>query len=287
MASSKKKSKIVRDSSDFDESCMTIGNDDKDLLQVEFEGFNPNESDYDGIKILLHQLFLKAHIDLGNLTDIIISQKHVGSVVKQVVSDDDIDADNQIFGVTTVINITSKQKVPCINQIRNLLKQLANKHATDSTNAMIKNLLENDAARLGLIINERFINLSAKISLPLIENLIFDIELANDNKMPFNFSHYLLICKLHKSKDKAVKEMLESKNENADEESVIWSNAEEEIFAEEAIASFEFCVDEEADNALYGKWTETDCEMIPYRRVLLLEASKLQIIFNKIQSNFL
>jgi hypothetical protein len=29
MASSKKKSKIVRDSSDFDESCMTIGNDDK------------------------------------------------------------------------------------------------------------------------------------------------------------------------------------------------------------------------------------------------------------------
>jgi len=165
------------------------------------------------------------------------------------------------------------------------LKQLANKHATDSANAMIKNLLENDVARLGLIINERFINLSAKISLPLIENLIFDIELANDNKMPFNFSHYLLICKLHKSKDKAV-DMLESKNENADEE-LIWSNAEEEIFAEEAIASFEFCVDEEADNALYGKWTETDCEMVPYRRVLLLEASKLQIIFNKIQSNFL
>jgi len=148
---------------------------------------------------------------------------------------------------------------------------------------MIKNLLDSDAARLGLIINERFINLSAKISLPLIENLIFDMELANENKMPFNFSHYLLICKLHKPKDKS-----ENKNENADEESLtLWSNAEEEIFAEEAIVSFEFCVDEEADNALYGKWTETDCEMIPYRRVLLLEASKLQVIFNKIQSYFL
>ena len=56
-------------------------------IQVEFEGRNPVDSDFHGIKQLLHQLFLKAHINVSDLTDLIISQNYVGSVVK--VSDEE------------------------------------------------------------------------------------------------------------------------------------------------------------------------------------------------------
>ena len=61
----------------------------------------------------MQRLFLKAHIDLGGLTDLIISQNHVGSVVKQAFddqeSDDDDDDANDVYGITTVINVSHRQ----------------------------------------------------------------------------------------------------------------------------------------------------------------------------------
>lgn len=85
-------------------------------IQVDFEGRNPQDPDFHGIKILLQQLFLKAHIDLGGLTDLIITQNYVGSVVKQSTNmeepdedDDDDDDVNDVFGITTVINVSDSQ----------------------------------------------------------------------------------------------------------------------------------------------------------------------------------
>ncbi|XP_018392575.1 PREDICTED: protein BCCIP homolog [Cyphomyrmex costatus] len=296
MAAPVKKRDIQQKLHDSDENHVSSSSEDEEYeiannpgieFQVDFEGRNPQDPDYHGIKTLLQQLFLKAHIDLGGLTDLIISQNYVGSVVKQSEeideSDDEDDNDiNDVFGITTVINVSDKQNILCVQQLRHLLKQLADEHATDAVNTMIKNVLENDAAQLGLLINERFVNIPAKISVPLFENLISELKRANNRNMPFNFSYYILICKLYKSEDKKAK----SKNKNGTEPSVLWSNPEEEIFAEEAIVSFEFSVEEEADSGLSGTWTETDDEMIPYRRVLLFEASKLQSIFGKIQNQF-
>lgn len=178
------------------------------------------------------------------------------------------------------------QNIPCIQQLRDLLRQLADEHATDEANTMIKNLLENDAAQLGLLINERFVNIPAKISVPLLEHLISEVERANNRNMPFNFSYYILICKLYKSDDKKIEKSKNKKKHAGNAQSVLWSNPEEEIFAENATVSFEFSVEEEADSGLSGKWTETDDEMTPYRRVLLFEASKLPSILHKIQDQF-
>lgn len=178
------------------------------------------------------------------------------------------------------------QNILCIQQLRDLLKQLADEHAADAANTMINNLLGNDAEQLGLLINERFVNIPAKISVLLLEHLISEIERANNRNMPFNFSYYILICKLYKSDDKKI-ENSKNKKKNVDNvSSVLWSNPEEEIFAEDATVSFEFSIEEEADSGLSGKWTEKDDEMIPYRRVLLFEASKLPLLLQKIKNQF-
>ncbi|XP_014203369.1 protein BCCIP homolog [Copidosoma floridanum] len=257
-------------------------------IQVEFEGRNPQDPDFHRIKNFLQQLFLKAHLDLGGLADLIISQNYVGSVVTQADDDDENSDDEEstgqeVFGITTVLNISERQNVPCIKQLRDLLRDHAEEHATDATNTMIKSVLENDSAPLGLLINERFINIPAQISVPLLENLLSEVKRAAQKKMPFDFSYYILICKLKKAKEENRKKGKDKRN-NDEEYDVIWSNPEEEIFAEDAVCSFEFSVETESDNGLTGTWTEDDDELVSYRRVLLFEASKLPEIIRKVKS---
>ncbi|KAF7388628.1 hypothetical protein HZH68_012570 [Vespula germanica] len=259
-------------------------------IQVDFEGRNPQDPDYHGIKTLLQQLFLKAHIDLGGLTDFIIAQNYIGSVVKQSEDfegsdEEDVEDTFDVFGITTVINITDRQNLPCIQQLRDLLQELSSDHATDAAYTMIKNVLQNDSQPIGLLINERFINIPAQISIPLFENLISEMKRANSRNMPFNFSYYVLICKLYKMEDKKIgTKTKNNKKNNSATPTIIWSNPEEEIFAEKALISFEFSVENESDSGLSGTWTETDDEMKPYRRVLLFEASTLQSIINTIKN---
>lgn len=78
-----------------------------------FEGRNPEGQDFHGIKQLLQQLFLKAHVDLTQLSDMLINQTGVGSVLKQGISDSDDEEDTEmadqsdVFGITSVINLSS------------------------------------------------------------------------------------------------------------------------------------------------------------------------------------
>lgn len=174
--------------------------------------------------------------------------------------------------------MSNLQNIPCIQQLRDLLQQLATEHASDSENTLIKHVLENDAAPIGLMINERFVNIPAQISVPLLENLISEMQRATAKKMPFDFTYFILICKLYKTNE------ANNKSRKGDSNETIWSNPEEEIFAEEATVSFEFSVEKDSDSGLSGSWTEKDDEMTPYRRVLLFDAPKLRSIIDKIKS---
>jgi len=256
----------------------------KEEIQVDFEGRSPVDSDYHGIKQLLQQLFLKAHINISDLADLIIGQNFIGSVVKQSdvdEEDDDDDDDSQlnVFGVTTVVNITEKKEMECVSQLRTLLSELCTEHGTDKCTALVNKLLSDDSKHLGLIINERFINIPSQISVPLLESLHKEIKKACEKKQAYTFDYYIFICKLHKMD---VANGKKKKNRGTVEE-VIWSNAEESIIDSEAECSFEFCVKGESDNGAMGEWDEDDGPLVPYRRVLFLPASKLEPTIHKIK----
>ncbi|XP_074107997.1 protein BCCIP homolog isoform X2 [Cotesia typhae] len=274
-------------SSDVNSDEDNVDNNDEkgNQIMVDFVGRTPDDSDYHGIKILLQQLFLKAHVNVGSLADYIISHNYVGSVVKQETDDDDDEDDEDdtsdggdVFGVTTVINISHSQNEKCIQQLRSLLKELSSEYATDTVNGMINNILENDSSALGLIINERFVNIPADISVPLLENLMSDMKRATAKKMAYDFKYFVIISKL--SKPKTVKK---NKKKNSEEPEDLWSNQEEEVFDEEAMCKFEFSVAKETDTGLSGAWNEDDDELIPYRRVMIFEAEKLPAIIEKIK----
>ncbi|GBP51262.1 Protein BCCIP homolog [Eumeta japonica] len=248
--------------SDFDSDGNYIG--DKEL-QADFEGRNPEDCDFHGIKQLLRQLFLKSHVDLGELAQIIISQNYVGSVVKQCLDDgidgdddddDDDDGSNGVFGVTTIINITKRKDEKCIQQIRELLVSLANDNADDKTKELIKKILEDDSNHVGLLINERILNIPAAISVPLFSSLESELGKAIQKNMPYNFQYIVWICKTYNT------------GEGSD---ILYANQEERPLVDEALASFDLDVSQEMD---FSQWDYEGGAMTPSRKVLILEAKK-------------
>nr|CAD7430666.1 unnamed protein product [Timema monikensis] len=107
--------------------------------------------------------------------------------------------------------------------------------------------------------------------------------------MPFDFSYFILICKLYKVPPEAgrrhkKKNKKKEKQGGQPEPDVLWSNPEEELFNEVADCWFEFCVKGDSDSGLSGTWQEDDVEMTPYRRVLLFQADKIDSVIDRIKT---
>uniref|UniRef100_A0A2M3Z762 Protein BCCIP homolog n=1 Tax=Anopheles braziliensis TaxID=58242 RepID=A0A2M3Z762_9DIPT len=251
-------------------------------ITVDFEGRNPIDPDLDGIKQMLGQLFVKAHIDLSELASVIIGQNYVGSVLKQSYNDDEEDDDEDmdiddpcqvVFGVTTVINMRNKQELNCIRQLQKMIFEKAEKYATELVIQQFREALESGNKTTGLLINERFINIPAAVSVPMCENLLNEMERARSKGMPYSFDYYLMFVKYYQqaaSGDKPAE--------------VIYSNDEEEYFIKESLASFDYSVQKETTTALAGHWQKKDEELQPFRKVLLIEAAKLPGIISTIKN---
>lgn len=182
-----------------------------------------------------------------------------------------MDEGNLIFGITTAINMTSKQDLPCIQQLVKHLLQRAEKNSSDTLSKM-RELLSDTKKPIGIIINERFINIPPQIAVPLLENLQSEINRAVTKKMPYKFTNLLMILKFYRKQSK--------KNKPAED---IYTNQEEEIIIDEAIVNFEYSVQDEKDSGLGGDWMEDDPTLIPYRRIIIFEAKKLDSIIANIK----
>ncbi|CAG9825644.1 unnamed protein product [Phaedon cochleariae] len=243
-------------------------------IQATFEGRNPEGHDFHGIKQLLNQLFLKAHIDLSQMTDLLIAQHGVGSVLKQSYGDsDDEDEDvemteeGDVFGITSVVNLGSHKETPCIQQFYSLLEELCKKHADQATQANIQRILK-EYRRVGFLINERFVNIPAQISVAMLNSLYDEIQRMKKKDASYEFEYYIMISKTCIPKD------------NKGDE--VFSNDEEEIFSKNAEANFVFDVTSESDTAIGGKWMSDDRELVPHRRVLIFQSNKLKTIIDQI-----
>ncbi|KAL1449431.1 hypothetical protein WDU94_001937 [Cyamophila willieti] len=210
------------------------------------------------------------------------------SDVNDVFADEDMDDEddesdvNDVFGITTVVNITNKKHVECVQQLRQLLTELAEEHADDRIKAFVQKLLSNDSQNVGLLINERFVNIPPQISVPLLQGLSKEIQSAKDKKLAYDFQYYILISKLYKSDPTSKKK--KNKKTGQPEPDILFSNAEEEVFDEEADLKFEFSVKNDSDSGMVGGWMEDDATMTPYRRVLIISAGKMDTIITKINA---
>ncbi|XP_076308237.1 protein BCCIP homolog [Tachypleus tridentatus] len=244
-------------------------------VQVDFEATTPDDSDFHGIKKLLQQMFLKAHVNLSELADLVIQQNYVSSVIKQsdIPEDEEEEDEDDVLGVISVVNMMDKKELECVKQIKSLLLDRCKENASVEIQQKFSSFFSETTHTLGLVINERFVNIPTQIALPLFNSLNNDVEEANKRKLKYNFTHYLFICKIYKPKQK----------KKQPSETLIYSNAEEELIEEESELQFDFSVEMEADSALGGMWKDDDEEFTPYRRVIIIPATRWPNIIRKLK----
>ncbi|XP_077299938.1 protein BCCIP homolog [Arctopsyche grandis] len=250
-------------------------------IQVDFEGRTPQDSDFHGIKMLLQQLLLKAHINLSEFSNLIIGNNYIGSVIKQSDDMDEVDEEpdtsDDVFGITTLVPLDQKQTVGCVHQLRQLLTDFAEDHANDQMKKLIQRVLNSNSA---LLLNERLVNIPAQISAPLFESLREELHKALDRRIMTQFDYFVMICKIYKQE--LPKNQRANKNDNT---TLLWSNSEEEVVCAEAVDFFEFSVQTESDLGFTGDWLEEDNTMMPFRRVLIIDGKKMDNIVNAIKSH--
>lgn len=195
-------------------------------------------------------------------------------------SDDDentstnFDSSGTIFGITTALNISKTQSHGCIEGIRKLLLSKCDQFATSEDKQKFHSALNDDTKQTGLLINERFINIPAQIAVPLLENLHKEIGKAAVKKEKFRFNNYIMLVKFNRKKSKG-------KQKNQDED--IFSNEEEEILEEYSDANFEYSAERESDSTLAGNWTESDSTLVPHRKVVIFDSTKLPFVIDAIK----
>jgi protein BCP1 len=184
-------------------------------------------------------------------------------------SDDEGD-DNVVFGIASVINLSSQKHETLAKPIKNLIIEKCKECASNTDVTVVENILGSASDKsIGFIVNERYVNIPPQVSVPLLDNLQKEIKRAVDKQRDFKFDYYLLIAKYHRSK-----------KGKGDEE--FYTNPEEELFVNEALCKFNYSVASEMDSGLTGKWKEEDEQLEPMRRVVILEASKLEGIIQSI-----
>ncbi|XP_008579181.1 PREDICTED: BRCA2 and CDKN1A-interacting protein isoform X1 [Galeopterus variegatus] len=280
----------VEDEDEDDEDSDEEEEEDAEIVgeevNIEFEAYSISDNDYDGIKKLLQQLFRKAPVNTAELTDLLIQQNHIGSVIKQTDvsedSDDGVDED-EIFGFISLLNLTERKGTQCTEQIKELILSFCEKNCEKSMVEQLDKLLNDPSKPVGLLLSERFINVPPQIALPMHQQLQQElVEAHRTNKPCGKCCFYLLISKTF---EEAGKNHSKKKWSNQKKDELMFANAEEEFFYEKAILKFNYSVQEESDTCLGGRWSFDDVPMKPLRTVMLIPGDKMNEIMDKLKEH--
>ncbi|XP_028415075.1 protein BCCIP homolog [Dendronephthya gigantea] len=278
----KKKDEVIQEDSDEDSSSEAESeNSESDLhpdleIQVEFEARTPEASDFAGIKRLLQQLLPKTSINLSEITDLILNQSKVGSVLKCIADNNDNDDNNEedTYGITTVLNINHHKEVAAVRDFLNLV-------TTSSQDEQFLKILQDPQPTMGWLISERFINIPAHIAPPLYASLWSEIEKARKKGKPFKFDYLLYICKSYKFDVSSNKK--KKKNQVKEGQDLMFINAEDELLCQKASAKFDKDVTEQSDVLVSGKWRENDSQMRSFRTFMLIHWKEMEKITTEME----
>ena len=167
-----------KNSSDDDSSEENINkNKEKDLFNCVFVFSCILPEYFLMIKNLLLPNFISEDISLNGLTDLVICMREdIGTTIK--VENDD---ENKIFGVFTLIPFPFYKDNPVVIQMINMLQnKITNLNTNNKMNIM--NVIKNK--KIGMLINERFVNLPEELIAPALNFVINEmnecIEISND-----------------------------------------------------------------------------------------------------------
>ncbi|KAG0065925.1 Mss4p nuclear export [Linnemannia elongata] len=178
------------------------GSDGEDIINVDFEFFDPKEMDFHAIKNLLNQYFASDAIlfALSELSDLIVAQSNVGTTIKV----NGVESDP--YSLLTVLNMNqhlhhihptpatpegtgapaTQKPSQAITQIRDYV--FTKSKQNDGLHNKLKELLAAGSKKeVGLILSERFINMPVETAPPMWRMLLEEVKWAVDEAEPTTF----------------------------------------------------------------------------------------------------
>ena len=191
---------------------------DDEIENVEFNFSNILESDYHSLNSLLQPNFQFEKINVGNLSDFLISQhEDVGTTIR---------AGDLVFGVFSYVSLThnlqKKEHSPFFDDFLNFLKLKLNS-ADEKNKSKIMEILQKNF-NLGLIISERVVNLPEETVPPALGlatkeiNEWREVE-ENSYDKRFDFDYLILISKFVKITEETRKDNKKMKKDEYIKES--------------------------------------------------------------------
>jgi len=138
------------------------------------------ELDFKSMRRFLLNYCQKQTFNSAEFVEIICAQPEVGSVIRQMDTEDS-------FGFITVINIYQHREKSCIKQIKKYVLSVVPKEEKDKWEKIL------ESPTLGLLINERINNVPHAIAPQLHESLFEEVKSAVSDDLPFKFENYLYI----------------------------------------------------------------------------------------------
>lgn len=266
---------------------MEVKKPEDQKVDVSFESHPPIEDDLDGIATLLRQSLLQ-FADCSSLAKYLIQLKDVTQVIaleapdEENTSEDD-EPDNEIYGVSSVIELPVKSKpnddTSQIEPRRQLLKFLKDKcpefkktlHELDS---------ETNSIKIGMIVNERYINLPPQLALPTLKVLTRNLDESH-------YTHLVFIAKIllrsRSSETKLASKKSKSGQSSAqDTEPIVFVNPEEEIVCEGSEYHTDIDVSCYCDEN--ATWSfSSDIKYTPHRRIMLVDYKNWPTIIKNLE----
>jgi len=286
----RKADEIVEKKDNYDSDSDTENEDEEinEIVDVDFEFFDPQPQDFYGYKILLKQIFGNDHeyINLSDLADLVLSQPLLGSSVK-VQSEDPKKEDP--YAMLSVLNMQEHKDKVSIKQIKTYLNERLTKKPVSLKK--LNGYLNDESKPVGLLLNERLINMPPQVVPPMFRMLLEEIQWAIEDKEPYNFAYYMIISKLYRmveskvDKDEnapqtSVKKNKKSKIDPEDLNKVFYFQPEDEIVEKYSVLKIDFRMAKATNTD--SKRTFYDYGIDPFRRVLIFPADKLQLITDEI-----
>lgn len=255
----------------------------QEKVDVNFESHPPIADDLDGITSLIRQTFLH-FIDCNVLAKHLIELKDITQVIALECDDDDDDGENQsgedepdndIYGVTSRVELKTKRHQT--SSLESAEWDKLSKFLVDKCQ-QLDELLKQQATRVAVIINERYINLPPQLSLPTLKNLTPHLK---------ELTHVVFVSKVqlkarHTDTSLPSKKSKQSSASAKDCEPIIYTNPEEEIIFENCDFHTDIDVSSHCDEN--ATWSATsDVKYTPHRRIMVVDFKKWPSILESLR----
>lgn len=257
------------------------------MLNVDFEYFDPQPStDFHGLKTLLRQLFDVDNqlLDLSELADLILSQPLLGTTIKC----DGIESDPNAF--LTILNTHEHMSKPTMKKLCNWITSRI--PADNELKAVLTTALRDGAKeRIGLVLGERWVNMPHETVPPMYSMLLEEIQWANEEKEPYQFTHYLVVSKVYTENSSSMdvdgeederpakkkKKGGKKKEANGDgKEEVQYFHPEDEVLARHALLTCNFEYANVENGSSDSKRAFQELGIRPQGHLILIKAEKFE-----------